>query len=64
MDNLEQTIREIVKQVLKEVNSISTSEYSSNGNGVFNDINSAIDAAEIALKWLWKRQVMVELNIK
>lgn len=53
MDNLEQTIREIVKQVLNEVNSISTSEYSSNGNGVFNDINSAIDAAEIAQReWI------------
>lgn len=54
MDNLEQTIREIVKQVVEEINKTSGVEFSSSSdNGVFNDINSAIEAAEIAQKqWI------------
>ncbi len=50
MDNLEQMIRQMVNEALKDINVNSATVASSGRNGVFTDINEAIDAAEIAFK--------------
>jgi len=50
MDNLEQTIRQLVTEALKDMNIKTETTYSGGKNGVFTDINDAINAAEKAFK--------------
>ena len=65
MENLEQSIKEIVKQVLNEINlNPSSIQKDFDGqNGIFSDIESAILAAEIAQKELIKMTLETRENI-
>jgi propionaldehyde dehydrogenase len=50
MDNLEENIRQVVSEVLKDMNLESSKPLGTDRIGVFNDINDAINAAEVAFK--------------
>ncbi|MCD6557264.1 MAG: aldehyde dehydrogenase, partial [Bacteroidales bacterium] len=50
MDNLEQNIRQLVSEVLKDMNLTSESKTQGEKIGVFNDINDAVAAAKNAFK--------------
>ncbi|RLD50020.1 MAG: aldehyde dehydrogenase EutE [Bacteroidetes bacterium] len=50
MDNLEQNIRQLVSEVLKDMNLTSESKPQGEKIGVFNDINDAVAAAKNAFK--------------
>ncbi len=50
MDNLEQSIRQLVSDALKDINNQPEIPASTGNLGVFSDINDAVLAAEIAFK--------------
>ncbi len=64
MDNLEQNIREIVKEVIVSMNLNSTPiSVSGNKAGVFSNINEAIDASEKAFKEFIQIPLDIRKNI-
>lgn len=50
MDNLEQSIRQIVSEVIKNMNITPEKESSNNSVGIFTDLNSAVLASDKAFK--------------
>lgn len=50
MDNLEDSVRQIVTEVIRNMKLDLPDGNSSPGSGVFNNINTAIDAAEVAFR--------------
>jgi acyl-CoA reductase-like NAD-dependent aldehyde dehydrogenase len=48
LDNLEQNIRQLVQEVVKNMNLSSAKENNSKGAGIFSNLNNAVDAADLA----------------
>ena len=63
MDNLEESIRQIVEDVINNMDLNKPKDDGMNNIGIFSNINNAIDAAEIAFKELGKLSLETRKNI-
>lgn len=63
MDNLEENIRQLVREALKDLNIKNENDYQSDEIGIFPTINRAVDAAEIAFHELGKLSLDVRRDV-
>ncbi|MEI6749873.1 MAG: aldehyde dehydrogenase family protein [Bacteroidales bacterium] len=63
MDNLEESVRQIVEEVIKNMDISIPKDNDVKNTGVFTDINNAIDAAELAFKEFGKITLETRKNI-